>query len=644
MHQFMILLRSPLLLPVMILLLTAGVIQVLLNAWLIREQAGEMNTEVRQHLDAAFEGQARAMETMRQQLLESLQTMQNESSSQMGEQLALQLARQGERIGENRRELLVGNTELLAKVVGELAVPYIWDQDTPKLTEMAQLIDDRPGVVFAVFFDQYEKRMTRSIDRKDPQVKQLIAKGNGRGSVGKVLNAAENSESVILVKSNIAPKGEVIGQLWIGLDGGLLDAAQAGIVAQFDTMVSNSQEAVTWVMDQQTKQLTQDYSSAMGHMVKQANAANLEVMQKMEGKSSELSSALVTSSLLSTLALFLLTMAIIGIRIILQIKRLNRAVWDLTEGEADLRRRLQMPGKDELAHMAEGFNRFLERLQGLMEHIKRASGETHRQLTQQIAAGSETARALQTQKEEVEQVSSAIHEMSLSVQEVTQNIQQTADEVRQASDETAKTAQLSSATRQLLEQMVSEIRQASDVINRMHGHSQDIGSVLTVIRSIAEQTNLLALNAAIEAARAGESGRGFAVVADEVRTLASRTQQSTEEIQDIIDRLQRGSVNAVEVMQKASGQVDDSMGSFSRADEQFELLNSLMSRLQARATEISSASAQQSLVANEVSENVNRIASAAEETAHAAARSDEASQKISTQVKFLEGQLEQFKV
>lgn len=644
MNRMMTILGSPLLRPVLILLLTAGVLQVLVNTWLIREQANDLNADVKVHLDRAFSGQASAMEAMRGQLLDTLATMQNESSSQMGEQLALQLDRQGERIGESRRQLLVGNTELLARVVGELAVPLIWDSDTPKLTEMAQLIDDRPGVVFAVFFDQYEKRLTRFIDRKDPIIKALIKQGSGRGSVGKVLNAAENNEAVILVKSAIAPKGEVIGQLWIGLDARRLDAEQEAIASQFDTMVSNSKEAVSWVMEQQTQQLTQDYSVAMGDLIKQANTENLKVMDKIGIKASELSSSLVGFSLLSTLVLFLLTMAIIGGRIITKVKRLNLAVWDLTEGEADLTQRLHMQGKDELAHMATGFNLFLERLQGLMEGIKRASGETHQQLHQQVAAGAETSRALQVQKEEVEQVSSAIHEMSLSVQEVTQNIQKTADGVRQASDETGTTAQLSGATRQLLEQMVSEIQQAGEAIGRVHGHSQDIGSVLTVIRAIAEQTNLLALNAAIEAARAGESGRGFAVVADEVRTLASRTQQSTEEIQEIIDRLQRGSVNAVEVMDKASGRVGESMDSFSRADEQFELLSSLMSRLEARAIEIASASEQQSIVAGEVSENVSRIASAAEETANAAARSDEASQKINVQVSYLEQQLSQFKV
>jgi methyl-accepting chemotaxis protein len=165
-----------------------------------------------------------------------------------------------------------------------------------------------------------------------------------------------------------------------------------------------------------------------------------------------------------------------------------------------------------------------------------------------------------------------------------------------------------------IEELAKEIGNASNVITNLEQDSENIGSVLDVIRGIAEQTNLLALNAAIEAARAGEQGRGFAVVADEVRTLASRTQQSTQEIQTMIERLQQGAHNAVDVMKASQSRTTDTVGHANKAGEALNSISNYVGDINDMNLQIASAAEQQSAVAEEINQNVVRITDIAQHT------------------------------
>jgi methyl-accepting chemotaxis protein len=335
---------------------------------------------------------------------------------------------------------------------------------------------------------------------------------------------------------------------------------------------------------------------------------------------------------------------VLGVRVVLKIDRLNLAIGSLAQGEADLTRRVSLQGRDELVKMAAGVNGFVERIQSIVREVSVAAGQAKTEADSQRLAGETSVGAMMAQKREVDMISSAITELSSSAQQVARSIQQTADAVRSGSSETSETAAISRDARRALEAMVKEVNQASGVVSGVDTHSREIGSVVTVIQAIAEQTNLLALNAAIEAARAGESGRGFAVVADEVRSLANKTQTSTEEIQLIIGRLQKGSNEAVQSIARASGQVMVSMESFGRADTRFETITSIMHDLLGRTVEISSVAEEQSAVAEEISRNVVQIAEAAETAAQSVSESGEASQRIRQQIGHLEALVSQFRV
>lgn len=326
--------------------------------------------------------------------------------------------------------------------------------------------------------------------------------------------------------------------------------------------------------------------------------------------------------------LIILVAAVLGGGLLPRVLRLDAAIWSIADGEADLTRRVTLKGKDELTEMARGMNQFIARIQELVSDVKASAESAAGQAREQGEISQDAVAAVNHQQREVAEVSETMAAMSQSISEVADSIQEVAGSVQTIGAESEATASISRDVRERLDAVVRQVEKAVEAVNALNTQSTEITSVLSVIGAIAEQTNLLALNAAIEAARAGESGRGFAVVADEVRTLASRTQESTTEIEGIIARLQRGSHEAVSVIDQVSGQVADSSTEFRKADEHFEEINQLLGNLQERALTISSVAEQEGRHAGKVSVSVEDIARSSETTVEAIHRSDNASQKI----------------
>jgi methyl-accepting chemotaxis protein len=285
------------------------------------------------------------------------------------------------------------------------------------------------------------------------------------------------------------------------------------------------------------------------------------------------------------------------------------AVRDISEGEGDLRQRLDIDREDELGELAKWFNQFLEGIQNLVSQVINCSEQVTEssQITQEIA--SSCCNELESQQGEIGALATAVTEMSATAQEVAKSAEQAADETRNASEESNKGKQVVIETVDAIDGLASEVQTAGEVIHQLEANSDNIGTILDVIRGIAEQTNLLALNAAIEAARAGEQGRGFAVVADEVRTLAQRTQQSTEEIQTMIERLQEGSKRAVEVMRNAREGADGSVQQAARAGDSLEEIAKAVSSIADMNTQIASAAEEQNAVTVEIDKNIVGISS-----------------------------------
>ncbi|WP_455212648.1 methyl-accepting chemotaxis protein [Kaarinaea lacus] len=256
----------------------------------------------------------------------------------------------------------------------------------------------------------------------------------------------------------------------------------------------------------------------------------------------------------------------------------------------------------------------------------------------------DTNIGVQQQQHETDQVATAMNEMSSTVQEVAQNASLAADSAQDANNKSEEGRGVVSNTMQTINNLANEIEEASRVIQNLKQESENIGTVIDVIRGIADQTNLLALNAAIEAARAGEQGRGFAVVADEVRTLASRTQQSTQDIQEMVERLQTGAEKAVNVMNQSQSQAKDSVEQAALANDSLASIASMIAQINDMNIQIAAAAEEQSAVAEEINKNVISISQISTQTAQGANETSAASATMKTLASELQAVVGRFKL
>ncbi|MFW5453268.1 methyl-accepting chemotaxis protein [Thioalkalivibrio sulfidiphilus] len=317
---------------------------------------------------------------------------------------------------------------------------------------------------------------------------------------------------------------------------------------------------------------------------------------------------------------------------------------EVSEGERDLRKRIQVRGDDGIDRLGRHFNTFLEKIHQTISEVVGASADLAASTVQVSSIARETTTSVTRQQGETEQVAAAMNEMTASAEEVARNASAAAQAAHQAEDEARRGRAVVGSAVESIGALSQEVSQANEVIQRLKGDSVQIGAVLDVIRAIAEQTNLLALNAAIEAARAGEQGRGFAVVADEVRTLASRVQRSTDEIQDMISRLQSGANDAVKVMDKGRERAMSAVDQATQAGEALKRITEAVTAINHMNSQIADAANQQSVVAREIDVSITNISHLATGTADGASRTAGESEKLARLADKVQTLVGQFRV
>lgn len=360
-----------------------------------------------------------------------------------------------------------------------------------------------------------------------------------------------------------------------------------------------------------------------------------------EGQSSSITIIVVTViALLMSSALFMFFLKLITH----SISDIRGQLDNIAQGEGDLTQRIVVEQDDDIGKLARSFNQVLENLQSMIASIQQLTTELGGEATGLSRTAAENMDGVTRQTDSISMVATAINEMQSAIEEVAGNASRASEITREAEEKGQNGGRIIRQTSTQVQQLSAQIAKAVEVIRQLSEDSNNITSVLDVIRGIADQTNLLALNAAIEAARAGEQGRGFAVVADEVRTLAQRTQTSTEDIQKMISALQTGVSNIVSVMETGSDQASQTEELALSAETEIQGILEAMANIADMNVSVASATEEQTQVVEEINQNITRINDLAGESAEHSRAIDGISNSLEGYARKLEDQTGKFKV
>ena len=497
------------------------------------------------------------------------------------------------------------------------------------------------------------RQLTELITGFTPQVTSSIAVGRAVGAYSMAqgfLNSSSSTKMDDLLLQLEKLHGEYAVRLKETLAGG---EAKAALSSKAEESLNSLKEVSTFFEDQiivadSLDQPWQSYFEQVSAVLEKTYALNNASVELLRSVLEKRLAEKRTDTVLLVVALVLVFLVIVylygGFYVSTRstLKTLGQVMDKVAAGDMTVGFKSQ--SQDELGELGQVFNDTVAKIHDLIDIVGQTVIEVERQADRVELVSGESNQAVYEQRGQNEQVATAMNQMSATAQEVARSAAAAVQSAQSVNDETVSGRSLVENQVGSIRRLAAEIDQSVAVINQLAADSASISRVLEVIKGIAEQTNLLALNAAIEAARAGEQGRGFAVVADEVRTLAKRTQQSTEEIEQMIAKLQGGVGAAVKAMNVSHQMADGTVNQSGQVQQALENILGAVGMIVDQNQQIAAAAEEQTAVAHDIDQNIVQINQAGERTAEGSSQTEQASRELSAQVAQLKQFIGAFKV